>query len=205
LKRVSPLLILLLLAIAGPLGVGCGSDDSPDPESVVESTLGPGSPGADGGGTARITVESLGFEDSVLDSRTVPVPADAYAAIRRALADRGRAGLASLFRDLSSEGSAEVEGVESDHVSGSIDVGQLVRRLSRFDRSGAGADAAAAGAVPALDDLERLEQTVTEAGFDLFSSTGDHRLVRLDLTLAIDDPDNALPPTRIRFSLTGAD
>lgn len=200
-KRVTLCLILFLLPATGLSAAGCGGDAAPDPESVIASTLGPGSPGAGAGETARITVESLGFEDSVLDSRTVPVPADAYAAIRQALADRGDAALPSLFRDLASEGTAEVDGVETDHVSGSIDVSRLVRRLSRLDRSGAGLPDA--GGVPALGDLERLEQTLTAAEFDLFSATGDHRLERLDLTLSIDDPDNALPPTRIRFSLTG--
>ncbi len=200
-KRVTLCLILLSLAVSGLSVAGCAGEDAPDPESVIESTLGRDSPGAGAGETARITVESLGFEDSVLDSRTVPVPADAYAAIRQAVTDRGEAGLPSLFRDLASEGTAEVDGVETDHVSGSIDVGRLLRRLGRFDRSGAGQPEA--GGVPDLGDLERLEQNLTAAEFDLFSATGDHRLERLDLTLSTDDPDNALPPTRIRFSLTG--
>ena len=56
--------------------------------------------------------------------------------------------------------------------------------------------------MPGPGELERLGETRTAAGFDLYSAVGDSRLERLDLTLAVDDPDNALPPTRIRFSLT---
>ena len=202
-KRVTLCLLLLLLPVVGSGATGCGGEDSPDPETVIRSTLNPANLDQGSDATAQITVESLGFEDRVLDSRTLPVPADAYAAIGRALADRGDAGLSSLFRDLSSEGTAEVSGAETDHVSGTIDVDRLVRRLSRFNRSGA--DAGGVGRVPGPGELERLGETLTAAGFDLYSAVDDRRLERLDLTLAIDDPDNALPPTRIRFSLTGSE
>jgi hypothetical protein len=177
---------------------GCGDDDSPDPESVVRSTLNPSSPSAGADADARVVVESLGFGDRVLDSRTVPVDAGEYEALRRALSVRGEGGLASLLRDLSWEGTEQLDGVSTDHVAGSIDVEGLVRKLGRLDASGA----APAGALPGLSDLQRLEKSLVGAGFDLYSATGDRRLERLDLTLAVDDPDNALPPTRIRFSLT---
>jgi hypothetical protein len=200
LRRVCLCLILLLPAAAAPGLAGCGDDDSPDPESVVRSTLNPSSPSAGAVADARVVVESLGFGDRVLDSRTVPVDADAYEALRRALSVRGDGGLASLLRDFSWEGTEQLDGVSTDHVSGSIDVEGLVRKLGRLDASGAGA--APAGALPGISDLQRLEKSLVGAEFDLYSATGDRRLERLDLTLAVDDPDNALPPTRIRFSLT---
>lgn len=189
--------------VAGAGAAGCGGENRPDPESVIRETFAPGNLSPDPANGMQVTVESLGFEDRVLDSRTLTVPDDAYAAIRRALADRADGGLTSLFRDLASEGTAEVDGVESDHVSGKIDVEALIAELRNLDQSAA--DSATAGGIPGLADLDRLEKSLTSAEFDLYSGTGGHRLEQLDLTLAIDDPDNALPPTRIRFSLTGTE
>ena len=53
--------------------------------------------------------------------------------------------------------------------------------------------------------LSQLEESLIEAQFDLYAAADGGPFQQLDLTLSLDDRDNALPPTRIRFSLTESD
>ncbi|MDQ2700342.1 MAG: hypothetical protein M3Y23_03330 [Actinomycetota bacterium] len=196
--------VLLFTAVAAP---GCGEDEPPsDPDRVIEAALAdlsrPAASGVPAG--AQVEVTSLGYEDQSLRTRTLSVEPDVYAALKEGIAGRGgRSGLLGLAGGIESEGTTDIDGTEVNHVSGEFDVGTLVETLSGAIESGdtPGADAG----LPGLGDLERLEETLTEATFDLYADTADDGFERLDLTLSLDDRENALPPTRIRFSLTETD
>jgi len=214
LKRLSLGLLTCALLFTGAAFAGCGEDPPANPDQVIERALAdlsePGSESEAVG--AEVAVTSLGFEDQSLRTRTLAVEPDVYSAIREAIVGSGPqggstgsgpGGLIGLADGVKSEGSEQIDGVEVEHVSGTFDVGKLVGTLSGAIESG---DTIGAGAgLPGLGDLEQLRETLTEATFDLYAATGDGSFERLDLTLSLDDRENALPPTRIRFSLTETD
>ncbi len=184
-------LAIFLLVPAGAFIAGCGAE-SPDPDTVLERSLAPERL-ATAFPEAGVTVQSLGYEDRVLEERRLAVPDHVLREIRAALADSNE-GFRDLADGLEYVGTAEIGGEETDHISGELDTVALADALD-------GSSAASPDAIglPGSD----LDQTLVGAGFDLYSGTADDVLRRLDLTLSLDDPDNALPPTRIRFSLTG--
>jgi hypothetical protein len=56
--------------------------------------------------------------------------------------------------------------------------------------------------VAGVETGKDLKDSLSAADFDLYAGEDDGTIRKLDLVLAFDDPDNALPATRIRFSLT---
>lgn len=196
-KRLPTFLVLALL-LALPVAIAaCGNED-PDPATVLDRALTPehlsgfgdGSGGAAGG---VVAVQALGYEDRVLNERRVAASPAVMSQIREALgADNG---LRALVGGLEYEGNETVDGAGTNHISGDLDVAGLARALKDAGGGGVGKVAGAAGPAD-------LEDSLTAADFDLFADSETGSIRRLDLTLALDDPDNALPPTRIRFSLT---
>lgn len=192
----NPIALAVLLALA-PFLVACGSSD-PDPADVLDRALtrenlsdfGNGPEGPVGG---VVTVQALGFEDRILDERRVGASAAVMSQIREALG--ADSGLRGMVEGLEYEGTDAVDGLPVSHVSGDLDVAGLASALE--DAGGADVKALAG-----VDSGGSLEDSLTDASFDLYAGEDDGTVRRLDLTLAFDNPDNALPPTRIRFSLT---
>ena len=180
--------LALALLLALPVAfAACGNSD-PDPATVLDRALTPehlsGFGNAEGHASGGVVaVQALGYEDRVLNERKVEASPKVMAQIREALgADNG---LRTLVGNLQYEGEETVGGTETDHISGDLDIGG--GEVGKVAGMGAGTD---------------LEDSLSAADFDLFADTDSGAIRRLDLTLALDDPDNALPPTRIRFSLT---
>lgn len=197
LNRLRIILALTLLT-ALPLALtGCGEED-PEPTTVLDRALsrtnlaefGAGA-GNQAGGT--VAVQSLGYEDRVLGQRQVAAGPEVISGLKEALGSSS--GLRSLVEDLAWEGEEEIAGLTVNRVSGQLDVAGMARALNQAG----GSDV---GRIAGLDGAADLEETLSDASFDLYAGKDDGVLRRLDLTLALDDPDNALPPTRIRFSLT---
>lgn len=192
----NPIALAVLLLLL-PFLAACGSSD-PDPADVLDraltrenlSAFGNGPDGPVGG---VVAVQALGFEDRVLEERKVGASVAVMSQIREALG--ADSGLRGMVDGLTYEGSQEVEGYPTSHVSGKLDVEGLARSLE----NAGGADLGALAGVDARNDLQ---DTLADARFDLYADEEAGTVRRLDLTLAFDDPDNALPPTRIRFSLT---
>jgi len=183
--------ILSALALAA---TGCGGDE-PDPDQVLDRALTranlAGFVSAPGGGT--VAVQALGYEDRILESKEVRAEPKVMAEIGDALGSSG-GGLRGLVEGLELEGSDEIGGAKVDHVSGEIDEAGLAEALR-----GARRDAWALTGAGAPADLE---ESLAGAEFDAYVGADDGVIRRLDLTLSVDDPGNALPPARIRFSLT---
>ena len=191
-----PLAVSILLALLLAAS-GCGESD-PDPDTVLDraltrQNLSDFGVGPDGPVSGVVSVQALGYEDRVLNQRQVEAEPAVMSGIRDALGSG--TGLRGLVDNLEYVGSTEVSGDETEHVSGDLDVSGLA---SALEDAGGGGVGALAGVEAGTD----LEETLSSADFDLYAGTGDGVIRRLDLTLALDDPGNALPPTRIRFSLT---
>lgn len=187
-------LVSLLLLAAFP---GCGEND-PDPDTVLDRALAPAKisafgSSAEGPAGGVVSVQALGHEDAILNERQVDASPAVLAAIRDAI--RGDSGLRELIVDLAYEGNTGIAGVETDHVSGELEVEGLTRALREAGATDVSGLAAAGG-------QDELGDSLTAAGFDLYAGEEDGVIRRLDLTLSFDDLDNALPATRIRFSLS---
>jgi hypothetical protein len=89
--------------------------------------------------------------------------------------------LGGWFTDLTNDGTEDVEGTESVHISGNIDVSQMLEDFAGL----ASAVPSAAGQVPE-DQIQQAADAISEASFDLYSGADDNLLRKLDLNVAID-------------------
>lgn len=200
-KRLAISLLACSLILGAGVQSGCGGDDSepPNPNRVLNQAFAEPAGGVEG----EIEVASLGLEDQTLKSRRLSLNTGTYSSIREAIASP-QAGLEAVVTDLETEGTEDLDGVEVNHVSGRLDVGALVGALVAANESGVGIDENG-DPLPGLGELGQLRETLVDGRFDLFAGTEDGEFEKLDLTLSLDDRENALPPTRIRFSLTESD
>ena len=200
-QNVLTVCLTVLLATGAFFAAGCGDETEPiDPRQVIETAFPEGGDLYTGVTSASVEVSSIGYQDSVLESRTLPVDAGTYAQVKEAIGGSGKSeGLFGLATNVESAGTEELDGTEVDHVTGEFNVKKLVDQLeSASEQVG---DAAAA-ALPGVGELAELREKLVGAEFDLYAQSEDGSLEQLDLTLSIDDRENASPPTRIRFSLT---
>jgi hypothetical protein len=191
-----PLVLTILLTFVVAVA-GCGNSD-PDPANLLDRALTPENLSGFGNGPAGptggvVSVQALGYQDRVLQEQRVGASRTVMSDIRQALG--ADSGLRGLVDDLRYDGTEEVAGVETDHISGSLDVAGLARAL---DKAGGGD----LGQVAGVETGKDLKDSLSAADFDLYAGEDDGTIRKLDLVLAFDDPDNALPATRIRFSLT---
>jgi hypothetical protein len=101
---------------------------------------------------------------------------------------------------LENEGTEDVEGAETIHVSGEADVPKLVDDLQKLSEN---AGPAAEQVDPA--QLSQLEGIVEEARFDVFSGTDDDILRRIEASLVLEPPPGtpgATGTVTVDFSLT---
>lgn len=89
----------------------------------------------------------------------------------------------SWLTDLTSEGTADVEGTQTDQVSGALDAQTMLGDIVEL---GSSLPQAASGGVPTEQQVQQIADAVQEASFDLYSGTEDRILRGLDLNLAID-------------------
>jgi hypothetical protein len=85
--------------------------------------------------------------------------------------------------DLTDEGEEEIEGVDTVHVAGSLDVETMLQDLIEL---GAAVPQASATAIPSEEQVQQVADAVSEASFDLYSGTDDRILRGLDFNVAID-------------------
>ena len=180
------------------LWAGCSGDEPPDPRTLVDRAFARDSLLEGPIGPTSVEVANLGFGGRPLEVRSVPVDAPTHREILRLLSsgssgEGAATGLVSLAGDLETGEGGEVGGIEAYLVSGTIETADLVGALE-----GGGGEV---GEELGVDDLESLREGLQSVGFTAWISKREQRLERLDLILTLDDPGNALPPSRIRFRL----
>ena len=89
------------------------------------------------------------------------------------------------FSDLSNEGTEDVGGADATHISGSLDVEQMLTDLFQL---GASVPGATGGVDPSLIEpqLGQISEAVSGATFDVYSATEDDTLRGLDFGLELD-------------------
>jgi hypothetical protein len=116
----------------------------------------------------------------------------------RALAKRkGRPTLGQLGLDPRSwlaeakdEGDAEVAGVDTHHVSGTLDVASLMRNLNKFVRRSASALGSSEQTPPlTAADIQELTKAVKEPGFDVYVGKQDNLIRRVSGRIEFDIPE----------------
>jgi hypothetical protein len=101
----------------------------------------------------------------------------------------------SWLTDLESEGTEDIEGTETDHISGSLNVEQVFSDL-------VGLSAATGEAEVPEEQLDQASEVVSDASFDLYSGVDDRILRGLDFNLGLDP--SALPGAEA-VGIDGAD
>ncbi len=182
---------------------GCSGDEGTDPGEVVGTALDRDSLLRPPIGPTEVEVTSLGFNDAVLERRTVAIDARTHRDVLEALAgapgDRRSPGLVGLSRGLEF-GETDPGGAIADTpdrleaVTGRIEARDLSRALQRAGAGGTG-----------VEGLGGVDRNLVRADFILYTAGSQYDFRGLDLILVQDDPDNALPPTRIRFRLAAPD
>jgi hypothetical protein len=110
----------------------------------------------------------------------------------------------SLLTNLSNEGTADVEGTETNHISGDVDVAKAVDGFKSLLGSasllqqlgGSSAD------LPSADQLNQVADAVKQAHFDIYSGADDHILRRLTIALSIEPKSGSLSKADIDFDFT---
>jgi hypothetical protein len=89
--------------------------------------------------------------------------------------------VSAWFTELSNDGTEDVAGTETNHVSGQIDVAQMLDDFIGIAQS-------VPGASSQVDEsqVDLVSDAVTEAGFDIYGGTEDDLLRKLDLNVTID-------------------
>ena len=110
----------------------------------------------------------------------------------------------SAFKDvltnLKNEGTEDVAGTQSIHVTGTVDVGKLVKAIKPLAQQ-AQSLGGAAGNVPSPAQLEQIQSLVKSATFDVYSAEDTHLLTRLTGNLELEDPSGSGTAT-ISFDVT---
>ena len=109
-----------------------------------------------------------------------------------------------LLTNLKNDGTADVEGTSTNHISGDLDVGKLVDSLKNA-LSGASALGALGGntsQLPSPSQLDQVKGAIKTAHFDLYSGQDDHTLRRLTIQLSVEPPSGATQKLDLSFDLT---
>ncbi len=89
--------------------------------------------------------------------------------------------LSGWFTDLTNEGTEDVEGTDAVHVSGNVDVAQMLE-----DFSGLASSVPSAGGQVDEEQIQQASEAISDASFDVYSGADDNILRKLDLNVTID-------------------
>jgi len=99
---------------------------------------------------------------------------------------------ATWLTDVTNEGTEEIDGVETVHISGTPDVAKIFEDAQQLDPTG---QTAAAG------DPAQLAGAVSNATIDIYTGADDHILRRLDISLDLADPGASGSTANLKLSI----
>lgn len=94
---------------------------------------------------------------------------------------------ANWLTNVSNDGTEDVGGVTTIHISGDADVGKIVSDFSSIASQVPGASAQ----VPSADQLSQVEDAIKKAQIDVYTGESDHLLRKLVITLDVEPPASA--------------
>jgi len=160
---------------------GEGGGQSIDFEGGVTST---GDAGyvSYGGSDYELDAQTFGFVKQIFESS-------------EAQQDEQTSGLPQVktfLKDLTNEGTEDVEGAETVHISGAVDIPKLVDTLRPFaEQAGELGGLGATSQIPSPAELDQLTELVESATFDVYSGVEDDLLRRFSLAFDLQDPSGS--------------
>jgi hypothetical protein len=144
-----------------------------------------------------------GGENYELDQATFDMLQQSYQQSSQAQQDQGAGGSLSQFgidpanwlANLKNEGTEDVDGTETVHISGDADIPRLTQDLERV--------AAATGSVDS-GGLSDLRNSIKAASIDVFADSSNSALRKLDVTLDVAEPSSG-STDKLTFSIGIAD
>jgi HPt (histidine-containing phosphotransfer) domain-containing protein len=105
--------------------------------------------------------------------------------------------------DLSNEGTEDVDGTETVHISGQADVQKLVEDIKKIAENAPNVGAQRI-APQQLDQLDQLTSVIESADFDIYSGESDNLLRKLEADVELAPPAGAggLDSVNLQFTLT---
>ncbi|MEK6250656.1 MAG: hypothetical protein AABM43_01725 [Actinomycetota bacterium] len=109
-----------------------------------------------------------------------------------------------LLTNLKNDGTADVEGTSTNHISGDLDINKTVDALKSAlsSASALGALGGASTQLPSASQLDQVKSAIKTAHFDLYSGQDDHILRRLTINLSIEPPSGSTKKVDLTFDLT---
>ena len=111
----------------------------------------------------------------------------------------------ALLTNLSNEGTADVEGTETTHVSGDLDVSKLVEGLKNLSSTAGALGALGGSQLPSTDQLNQISDAIKQAHFDIYSGNDDHILRRLTIVLGLEPSSGSADKIDVNFDFTLGD
>jgi hypothetical protein len=110
----------------------------------------------------------------------------------------------SLLTNLSNDGTDDVEGTETNHISGDVDVGKAVDSFKSLLGSASLLQqlGGSSANLPSPDQLDQVKDAVKEAHFDIYSGTDDHILRRLTIAVSIEPPSGTTDKVDLNLDFT---
>lgn len=91
----------------------------------------------------------------------------------------------SFLTDLSNEGTEDVAGAETIHVSGSVDTSAAVSELEEITAGAAGLQGIGLD-VPGASELREVEETIGDVTFDIYTGAEDELLRRMQFSVPVE-------------------
>jgi len=95
----------------------------------------------------------------------------------------------TFLTDLSNEGTTDVEGTETVHISGTVDTTTAIGELETALGGVSSLQGVGLG-VPGLDELEDLENSFGDVTFDVYTGAEDNLLRKMDFEVPVQDGDS---------------
>jgi hypothetical protein len=98
-----------------------------------------------------------------------------------------------LLTNLKSDGTADVEGTSTDHISGDLDVNKVVDSLKNLASSASalGALGGSSSQLPSASQLDQIKSAIKTAHFDIYSGQDDHILRRITIDIGVEPPSSS--------------
>lgn len=116
----------------------------------------------------------------------------------------GLPAIRDYLTDVENEGTDDVEGVETVHVSGAVDIDGLIEQVRPLAEQASALGLGSAEQIPTPAELDGLGELVRSATFDVWSGAEDNLLRRFTAAVELDQPGGS-GTAELTFDITLAD
>ncbi len=109
-----------------------------------------------------------------------------------------------LLTNLKNDGTSDVDGTTTNHISGDLNVNKVVDGIKNLASSASvlGALGGSSSQLPSGAQLDQIKSAIKTAHFDLYSGQDDHILRRLTIDLGIEPPSGSVSSLNVNFDVS---